>query len=234
MLLLHRVNISSFWLANHQPFILQRAFTSHPFIHSPFTTEPIEKEQQTMSKVATGRAITRNLALAASMAKFDEFQLKKECLPLDSMNESDLEFEFPIQIARYCDHFIQIHPNSTRSSLETAIKTLFQAIREKFTVATLDEALHKACKKTYKEFQDTILSRFTGELSLQRDMGIRSSDVATCKVLPIVSKMEESEHRYAITVPMVRNNKKQMISTHPAFRIHRTKMVHILPTNAMM
>jgi hypothetical protein len=150
-----------------------------------------------MSKVQTGRAV------ASSMAKFDQYQQDNDCLPLDLMDDLYLQFEFPREVACYCDYFIKVHPDSTRNSLETSIKTLFQAIKEKFTQQKLDAILYKASKTTYKEFLDTILSRFTGELSLQRDMGVRSSDVATCKILPIVSKMVESEHRYAITIPMV-------------------------------
>jgi hypothetical protein len=156
-----------------------------------------------MSNVETGRAAGRNQALAASMAKFDKFQQNNDSLPLESMDANYLEMEFPREIAQYCDYIIKINPDSSRSSLETSIKTLFQAIKEKFTVAMLDAALHKSSKKTYKEFQDLLISRLTGELSKQRDMGTRSSDVATCKVLPIFSKMVDSDHRYAITIPMV-------------------------------
>jgi hypothetical protein len=156
-----------------------------------------------MSKVETGRGSKRNDALAASMAKFDEYQHDNNQLPLDLMDEDYSQFDFPQDFAGYCDHFIEINLKSTQSSLETAIKTLFQAIKDKFSIPRLDEALYKSCKMTFKGFQDLILTQFTGELSLQRDMGMRSSDVATCKVLPIVSKMVESKHRYAITIPMV-------------------------------
>jgi hypothetical protein len=138
------------------------------------------------------RGVGRNAAVAASMAKFNQYQQENDSLSLDLMD--DVYLQFPREFASYCDHFIKVNLSSSQTSLETSIKTLFQAIKEKFTLLRLDDIFYKARKTSYKEFQETILSRFTGELSLQRDMGVRSSDVATCKVLPIVSKMVEMEH----------------------------------------
>jgi hypothetical protein len=122
---------------------------------------------------------------------------------LESMDHEYLSSEFPRELSNYINHLINNNTEAARSGIEAKIKTTLQAIGENLGTSVLDIALKEHSNMSYGEFQKMMMDRVTKELSLQRDMGIRATDVAMCRTLAIVSRFDELDHRYAINMPIV-------------------------------
>jgi hypothetical protein len=154
-------------------------------------------------RVETGRGEERQNALKSLANDFDIYQLRQESVTLSQMDNEYLSSEFPPDLSRYIDYCIDQGASSTKNSVETRIKSTFQVIRETIGHVRLDSALQDHSGKPFADFQKQVLKRVSTELSLQKEMGLRSSDVATCKTLPIVSRMNNNDHRYIIPSAIV-------------------------------
>jgi hypothetical protein len=153
--------------------------------------------------IQNGRGQQHHRTVTNTLKNFDEYQLENSSPPLESMDHAYLSSEFPGDLISYFEHLIDTNTDAACSGIEAKIKTTLQAIGEKFATNVLDTALKDYSNKTYVEFQKMILERVTRALSLERDQGIRASDVANCKTLPIVARFDECDHRYAINLPIV-------------------------------
>jgi hypothetical protein len=149
--------------------------------------------------IQNGWGQQRQKTVTNTLKNFDEYQLENSSPPLESMDHAYLSSEFPGDLISYFEHLIDTNTDAACSGIEAKIKT-----REKFATNVLDTALKDYSNKTYAEFQKMIMERVTRALSLERDQGIRASDVANCKTLPIVARFDKCDHRYAINLPIVR------------------------------
>jgi hypothetical protein len=155
------------------------------------------------SMLKTGRGQQRQSTVAQTIESFDDYQTANSSPTLDSMDHNYLSTEFSGDLINYFNKLIDEHTDGARSGIEAKIKTTMQAIGEQFPPHVLDNALKEQTKMGYAEFKKMIMERVTKELSLQRDLGIRASDVAMCRTLPVVSRVDDRDHRYAINLPIV-------------------------------